>query len=72
MMAPRYSDAEIVGGGFPVSNLQGIDGAWSEQTYALPAAALGKNVKIRFEFVSDDNTEAWSGFYIDDVKVVQN
>lgn len=64
--------AEIIDGDFPVTNLQGVGAAWTEEPFALPAAASGKNVRIRFEFVSDDNGNLYSGFYIDDVKVIRN
>lgn len=62
-------DAEIVDGVFPVTPLEGIGGDWTSESFALPAAALGKNIKIQFEFVSDGAGSIFSGFYIDDVQV---
>ncbi len=43
--------------------------AWTKKSYAFPAASLGKNVKVEFNFASDSNSEEWAGFYIDDVEV---
>jgi len=45
---------------------------WEQFSVALPAAALGKNVRFEFRFNSDDFTEPGSeqaGWYIDDVNV---
>ncbi|MFC7335959.1 Ig-like domain-containing protein [Haloferula chungangensis] len=62
------ADAEIINGDFPVTSLEGIELGWDQLSFPLPAAALGKNIKIQFQFVSDGSTE-FSGFYIDDVTV---
>ncbi|MGB6222923.1 Ig-like domain-containing protein [Haloferula sp.] len=61
-------DAEIVDGSFPITPIEGIDLGWTEESFALPAAALGKNIKIQFQFESNDSSN-WGGFYIDDVQV---
>jgi hypothetical protein len=69
------ADAPIAG--LELAGLQGEgtqgDG-WTEATLPLPAIDVGgKNIKIRFEFVSDAGTaqdsDVFGGFYIDDVLV---
>ncbi|HJM65679.1 MAG TPA: choice-of-anchor D domain-containing protein, partial [Roseibacillus sp.] len=48
-----------------------IDGAtadWTKVTKAMPAAAIGKTVKIEFRFQADD-VGNFAGWYIDDVEV---
>jgi hypothetical protein len=51
------------------SDIKGISAGWDSQSIAMPAGALGKNVKIEFRFVSNDNGQEFGGFYVDDVKV---
>ena len=63
------ADAEITDGDFPVTPIEGVEDGWTGRSFAFPAAALGKNVKIQFQFVSDEDLEAYTGFYIDDVAV---
>ena len=49
-----------------------IDGqvGWEVFSEALPAAALGKNVKFEFSDPSDvSNPDPYAGWYIDDVEV---
>ena len=41
---------------------------WERFSRALPAAALGKNVKIEFRFVSDEDFN-FAGWYVDDIEV---
>ena len=53
----------------PPGAIEGITAGWSAESFALPAAALGKNIKIEFRFVSNANGQEWAGFYIDDVLV---
>ncbi|MGB3340325.1 MAG: Omp28-related outer membrane protein [bacterium] len=45
----------------------GYQGAWSQETYSLSSYS-GQTARIRFRFVSDQNTIA-EGWYIDDVAV---
>ena len=51
------------------SDIKGISAGWTSESYPLPAGALGKNIKIEFRFVSNDNGEQFAGFYVDDVQV---
>ena len=49
-----------------------IDGQsdWETVSRSIPAAALGKNVKLQFNFQADEfNGSAFPGWYIDDVSV---
>jgi hypothetical protein len=64
------ADAEIVGGDFPITAIEGIELGWDELSFPIPAAALGKNIKIQFQFVSNGSSD-FSGFYIDDVTVTR-
>jgi len=48
--------------------IEGTSTGWEEFSQSLPAAVLGKTVKIEFRFSSDD-IEFFSGWYIDDVVV---
>ena len=53
-----------------VSGIEGTGGDWETITESLPAAALGKVIKIEFRFTSDDfSTVSQAGWYIDDVLV---
>lgn len=63
------ADSEISGGGFPVTPIEGVEAGWTAESFDLPATALGRNVKLRFEFTSDEDEDTWAGFYIDDVLV---
>jgi hypothetical protein len=65
-------DAEITDGDFPLTPIEGIEDGWTPRSFPFPAAALDKNVKIRFQFLSDADTDVWSGFYVDDVVVTAN
>lgn len=60
-------DAEIIDGSFPVTPIEGNSG-WTQQSFPLPAGALGKNIKVQFQFVSDVSNE-FTGFFIDDFQV---
>jgi hypothetical protein len=62
-------DTEIVDGEFPVTGLEGIEEGWRDRAYPLPAAALGKNVKVQFEFTSNDDFQTFFGMAVDDVTV---
>ena len=42
---------------------------WRLATYPLPPEAIGQVIKLEFRFVSDDNLQSFSGWYIDDVEV---
>lgn len=50
-----------------------IDGTiteWQEESFDLPAEAIGKSVKIEFRLVADDfNPNPQAGIYIDDVRI---
>ncbi|MDA0767576.1 MAG: choice-of-anchor J domain-containing protein [Verrucomicrobia bacterium] len=63
------ADAEIIDGAFPVTSIEGIEDGWTGKSFPFPPAALGKTVKVQFQFVSDGDTEVFSGFYIDDVEM---
>jgi hypothetical protein len=41
---------------------------WTQVTAAVPAAAIGKTVKIEFRFQADDVAN-FVGWYLDDVAV---
>ena len=62
------ADAEIVDGDFPITQIEGFELGWNQLSFPLPAAALGKNIKIQFQFVSNGSSQ-FAGFYIDDVTV---
>ena len=51
--------------------LEGIGVEWSAETYPIPAAANGLDIKIEFRLTTDANTQ-FSGFYVDDVVVEAN
>ncbi len=59
------NDSEIAVLGDPVD---GTSTGWEESSRVLPAAALGKSIKIEFRLNSDD-IEFFAGWYIDDVSV---
>lgn len=61
-------DAEIGGGGFPIEALEGIEDGWIERSFTFPASALGRNVRIQFEFRSNEVSN-FTGMAIDDVTV---
>ena len=56
----------------PPGNIEGVAAGWSAESFALPASALGMNIKIEFRFVSNDNGDEWAGFYVDNVRVDAN
>lgn len=62
------NDDEIVGGMFPVEGLEGIEDGWMNRSFTLPDAAQGRNVRIQFEFLSNDVSN-FAGMAIDDVVV---
>jgi hypothetical protein len=66
------SDDTPLAGGEVATGLEGFTEAWSEESLPLPAAANGLEVKLEFRFESDDDTDVFAGFYIDDVTVVPN
>ncbi|MFP6882363.1 MAG: LamG-like jellyroll fold domain-containing protein [Roseibacillus sp.] len=51
-----------------VTGIEGIFTDWASESFPLPAAAFGKNIKLEFVFTSN-GAEVWSGWYIDDVIV---
>ena len=53
----------------PPGDIEGIESGWTAESFPLPASAQGKNIKIEFRFVSNDNGQEWAGFYVDDVRV---
>ncbi|MCP4894610.1 MAG: hypothetical protein GY911_12465, partial [Actinomycetales bacterium] len=56
----------------PPGIIEAIATGWSAESFPLPASALGMNIKIEFRFVTNDNTQEWAGFYVDDVLVEAN
>lgn len=56
----------------PPGSIEGISAGWSAESFALPAAANGANIRIEFRFVSNENGQEFAGFYIDDVSVEAN
>ncbi|NIP92359.1 MAG: hypothetical protein GWO24_02330 [Akkermansiaceae bacterium] len=48
--------------------VDGVTADWEEEKHSLPAAALGKTIKIEFRFTSDD-IQNFAGWYIDDIIV---
>ena len=50
------------------SPIDGLTTDWEQVSKSIPAAALGRNVKIEFRFTSDD-IENFAGWYVDDVTV---
>ena len=54
------------------SLLEGISNGWTAESYPLPAAANGANIKIEFLLESNDNGQEFAGFYIDDVMLEAN
>jgi bacillopeptidase F len=50
------------------TGIEGTTADWRQVTKNLPAAALGKTIKLEFLFQSD-NIENQAGWYIDDVEV---
>ncbi len=65
-------DAEIIDGSFPVTSIEGIASGWTTRFVSIPDVALNKNVKIRFQFDSNDDFGVYTGFYVDDVEVNAN
>lgn len=63
------ADAEIVAESFPVTPIEGFGGGWTMESYALPADALGKNIKVQFQFVSNSDGTNFGGIYLDDIAV---
>jgi hypothetical protein len=57
--------------GYIEDNIEGFELDWSLSSTAIPAAALGKMIKLEFRFEADDFdlVPGQSGFYIDDVRV---
>ncbi|MFP6877527.1 MAG: hypothetical protein VCA37_11910, partial [Roseibacillus sp.] len=51
-----------------VTGIEGVFTGWASESFPLPAAAFGKNIKLEFVFTSN-GAEVWSGWYIDDVIV---
>ena len=56
----------------PPGIIEGIAAGWTAEAVVLPASAAGRNVKIEFQLVSNDNAQEFAGFYIDDVLVEAN
>ena len=54
----------------PPGAIEGFLAGWTAESFLLPASAIGRNIRIEFRFVSNDNGDEWAGFYIDDVKVI--
>ena len=50
------------------TNITGFTGDWEKVTKAIPAAALGKSIKMEFRLQSDGDFH-FPGWYIDDVVV---
>jgi hypothetical protein len=63
-------DNSVLVGGDVALNLEGFTEEWTEESILLPAVANGLDVKLEFRFVSDDDAEAFAGFYIDDVRIL--
>lgn len=63
------ADAEIVAGPFPITPLEGFGQGWTMESYELPAEALGKNIKVQFQFVSNSDGTNFGGIYLDDIAV---
>lgn len=62
------ADDESVVHGIVKSEITGSSDHWEKVTAAIPAAALGRMVKLEFRFRCDDVDEL-AGWYIDDVEV---
>ena len=56
----------------PPGNIEGAAEGWTTESFALPAAAQGMNIKIEFRFGSNGNGQEWAGFYVDNVRVEAN
>ena len=51
-----------------VTGLNGFPFVWEDESFPVPAAALGQNVKFEFRLVTDEFAAAFfGGYYIDDV-----
>jgi hypothetical protein len=57
--------------GYIEDNIEGFELDWALSSKAIPAAALGKMIKLEFRFEADDFdlVPGQAGFYIDDVSV---
>lgn len=48
--------------------IEGVSNGWEEVSRSIPAAALGKTIKIEWRFFSDDFSN-FAGWYLDDISV---
>jgi autotransporter-associated beta strand protein len=63
------SDTPITG--LEIIGIQGVSAGWTLQTLEMAADKVGgKNIKVEFRFVSNED-DHWAGFYVDDVKVTE-
>lgn len=51
------------------SGINGIAPTWTPRALALPAEALGRQIKVEFRFESDQFASFFAGWYLDDLQV---
>ncbi len=52
-----------------LTNIGGIDGAWGSEMGDFPPEAAGKDVRLEFQFTSDNGSE-FGGWFLDDIEVL--
>ena len=64
----KETDGTLIEGAFG-SFFWGQTPAWTLFSKRLPPEALGKEIILEFEFLSEGNSSTGSGWYLDDVEV---
>ena len=64
----RVGDDVQLGPDTPL-DMTDLDTGYETQVIAVPVEAIGENVRIEFNFVSDGSADAFSGLNIDNVTV---
>ncbi|MCK4806560.1 MAG: T9SS type A sorting domain-containing protein, partial [Candidatus Aegiribacteria sp.] len=59
----------IGSGGALGMDVRGTGTGWCEWSYDLSSWEAGDNIQVEFRFISDDNSDTGTGFYIDDISI---